>query len=282
VSYPSKAAMATARLAFAGVLLTLGFGFASHPLAQEKPAAAPDAAAKVSARPNIAAAASLRYSLDEIAERYAKATGKHVKLTYGSTGNLVHQIESGAPFGALFAADDRSVKKLAAAGKTDGDPVIFARGELSVAAPKNSPVAVDSDLEGLREALAAGKVRHVAVANAETAPYGRAAEEALKHAGLWEQVKPLLVTGENIGQTATFISTGAAEIGFIARSLAVSAELSPGIASAVVPSSWHQPINHGLAVIKGAPPETKAFVDFVRGPQGREVLEANGFAVPSP
>ena len=280
MSYPSKTAKAAVRLALASAFLALGF--ASHTFGQERPAAAPEAASKASATPNIAAAASLRYSLDEIAKRYTKATGKHVKLTYGSTGNLVHQIESGAPFQALFAADDRSVKKLAAAGKTDGEPVIFARGELSVAAPKNSPIAVDSELKGLREALAAGKVRHIAVANAETAPYGRAAEEALKHAGLWEQVKPLLVTGENIGQTATFISTGAAEIGFIARSLAVSAELSPGIVSAVVPSSWHQPINHGLAVIKDAPPETKEFVDFVRGPQGREVLEANGFAVPSP
>ncbi len=280
MNYSSKTAKAAVCLALASALLTLGF--ASHAFAQEKPAAAPDTVSKVSATPNIAAAASLRYSLDEIAERYTKATGKHVKLTYGSTGNLVHQIESGAPFQVLFAADDRSVKKLAASGKTESEPVIFARGELSVAAPKTSPIAVDSDLKGLREALAAGKVRHVAVANAETAPYGRAAEEALKHAGLWEQVKPLLVTGENIGQTATFISTGAAEIGFIARSLAVSAELSPGIVSAVVPSSWHQPINHGLAVIKDAPPEAKAFVDFVRGPQGREVLEANGFAVPSP
>ncbi|HWK37582.1 MAG TPA: molybdate ABC transporter substrate-binding protein [Hyphomicrobium sp.] len=280
MSYPSKTAKAAVRLALASAFLTLGF--ASHAFAQEKPAAAPEAGSKVVATPNIAAAASLRYSLDEIAERYTKATGKHVKLTYGSTGNLVHQIESGAPFQALFAADDKSVKKLAAAGRTDGEPVIFARGELSVAAPKSSPIGVDSDLKGLREALAAGKVRHVAVANAETAPYGRAAEEALKHAELWEQVKPLLVTGENIGQTATFISTGAAEIGFIARSLAVSAELSPGIVSAVVPSSWHQPINHGLAVIKNAQPETKEFVDFVRGPQGREVLEANGFAVPSP
>jgi len=280
MSYPLNAATAAVRLALAGAFLTLGF--ASFASAQEKPANAPEAASRASTTPNIAAAASLRYSLDEIAERFTKATGKHVKLTYGSTGNLVHQIESGAPFQALFAADDKSVKKLAAAGKTDGEPVVFARGELSVAAPKSSPIPIDSNLKGLREALAAGTVRHIAIANTETAPYGRAAEEALRHEGLWEQVKPLLVTGENIGQTATFVSTGAADIGFIARSLAISKELSPGIVSAVLPSSWYQPINHGLAVIKDAPPETKEFVDFVRGPQGREVLEANGFAVPSP
>ncbi len=118
-------------------------------------------------------------------------------------------------------------------------PIVFARGELSVAAPKGSPVAVDADLKGLKAALAAGKVKHVAIANPETAPYGRAAQETLTKAGLWEQVQPLLVIGENIGQTATFVSTGAAEVGFIAKSLAISKEIAPKIDSAVVPGAWH-------------------------------------------
>ena len=152
--------------------------------------------------PSVAAAASLRYALDEIAKRYEKETGKSVKITYGATGNLVHQIENGAPFQALFAADDESVKKLAKAGKTEGEPVVFARGELSLIAPKGSPVTVDADLKGLKEALTAGKVKHVAIANPETAPYGRAARESLQKAGLWDQVQPLLVIGENVGQAA--------------------------------------------------------------------------------
>jgi molybdate transport system substrate-binding protein len=231
--------------------------------------------------PPIAAAASLRYALDEIAKSFEKDTGKSVKITYGATGNLVHQIEASAPFQALFAADDESVKKLAKGGLTDGEPVVFVRGELSVAAPKGSPVAVDPDLKGLKEALAAGKVKHVAIANAETAPYGRAARESLQKAGLWDQAQPLLVIGENIGQTATFVSTGAAEIGFIAKSLAISKEIEPKITSAVVPESWHEPIDHGLALIKGASPTAKEFVDYVRGPKGRAVLEASGFAVPT-
>jgi molybdate transport system substrate-binding protein len=266
------------RLALVGALLTLAVG--TQVGAQEQPAGAP-AAAEAAGTPTIAAAASLRYALDEIAKRYEKETGKSVKITYGATGNLVHQIEAGAPFQALFAADDESVKKLAKAGKTDGAPVIFARGELSVAAPKGSPVAVDADLKGLKEALAAGKVRHVSIANPETAPYGRAAQESLKKAGLWEQVQPLLVIGENIGQAATFVSTGAAEVGFIAKSLAISKEIAPKIDSAVIPGSWHESIDHGMAVIKDASPEAKSFADFVRGPQGRAVLDEAGFSVPT-
>lgn len=254
-------------------LVAAAFALAAGPLAhaQEQPAAVP----------TVAAAASLRYALDEIAKRYEKETGKSVKITYGATGNLVHQIEAGAPFEALFAADDESVKKLAKGGKTEGDPSVFARGELSVVAPKGSPVAVDADLAGLKAALAGGKVKHVAIANPETAPYGRAAEQSLKQAGLWDAVQPLLVIGQNIGQTATFVSTGAAEVGFIAKSLAISKEIAPKIDSAVVPDSWHQSIDHGMAVIKDASPAAKAFADFVRGPQGREVLEASGFAVPT-
>jgi molybdate transport system substrate-binding protein len=266
------------RLAIAGALFTFVVGTQAR--AQEQPAGMP-AVAEATGTPTVAAAASLRYALDEIARRFEKETGKSVKITFGATGSLVHQIEAGAPFQALLAADDASVKKLAKAGKTEGEPIVFARGELSVAAPKGSPVAIDAELKGLKAALAAGKVEHVAIANPETAPYGRAAQETLTKAGLWDAVKPLLVIGENIGQTATFVSTGAAEVGFIAKSLAISKEIAPKVDAAVVPDAWHQSIDHGMAVIKGASADAKAFADFVRGPQGREVLEASGFSVPT-
>jgi molybdate transport system substrate-binding protein len=124
-------------------------------------------------------------------------------------------------------------------------------------------------------------VKHISIANPETAPYGRAARESLQKAGLWDQAQPLLVIGENIGQAATFVSTGAAEVGFIAQSLAISKEIGPKITAAVVPEAWHEPIDHGLALIKGASATAKAFVDYVRGPRGRAVLEESGFAVPT-
>lgn len=265
------------RLALVGASVVLA---PSAPVWAEEQAPAPAAAQTIEA-PAIAAAASLRYALDEIAKRFEAETGKSVRLTYGATGNLVHQIEASAPFQALFAADDESVKKLAKAGLTEGEAVVFARGQLSVAAPKDSAVAIDGELKGLKEALEAGQVKHVAIANPETAPYGRAARESLKKAGLWEKTEPLLVVGENIGQAATFVSTGAADVGFIARSLAISKEIGPKITSAVVPDSWHEPIDHGLALIKGASATAKSFVDYVRGPKGRAVLEDSGFAVPT-
>jgi molybdate transport system substrate-binding protein len=237
-------------------------------------------AANAEEGPAIAAAASLRPALDAIAKDFEKSSGAGVRLTYGATGNLVHQIEAGAPFQALFAADDESVKKLAKSGHTDGDPVVFARGQLALVTPKGGAVAVDSELKGLKEALAAGKVMHFAIANPETAPYGRAARESLTKQGLWDQVKPLLVVGENVGQAAQFVATGAAEAGLVAQSLAVSGESAPKLDSAVVPESWHEPIDHGMGLIKGATPQAKAFADYVRGPDGRKVLESSGFTVP--
>ena len=278
MGFTLRALATSRRLALAGALLA--FAGSMQAGAQDQPAGGP-AAAEATGAPAVAAAASLRYALDEIAKRYESDTGESVQITYGATGNLVHQIEAGAPFEALFAADNESVMKLANAGKTEGEPIVFARGELSVAAPKGSPVAVDADLTGLKAALAAGKVKHIAIANPETAPYGRAAEQSLKQAGLWDAVQPLLVIGQNIGQTAAFISTGAAEVGFIAQSLALSKEIAPKIDAAVVPGAWHQPIDHGMAVIKDASPAAKEFADFVRGPRGREVLEASGFSVPT-
>lgn len=277
--------MFSTRRAFTKALLVPVLSFALVPYltlapvrAEEKPAAAPAAAADTGAP--VAAAASLRYALDEIAANFEKKTGQKVRITYGATGNLVQQIEKAAPFQVLFAADTKGVKKLASESLTEGEPVVFASGRISIVAPKGSPVAVDGDLKGLAEALAAGKVAHFAIANPDVAPYGVAAREALQKAGLWDKLTGKIVLGENIGQAAQFTTTGAAEAGIIAHSLAVAGELAPKLNAALIPASWHKPIEHGLAIVKGATPTAKAFADYVRGSEAKAVLERNGFSVP--
>jgi molybdate transport system substrate-binding protein len=227
--------------------------------------------------PPVAAAASLRYALEEIGAAYEKKSGIKPRFTFGATGDLVQQIEKGAPFQLLLAADTKSVKKLASAGLTEGEPSVFAHGQLSLVAPKGSPVKVDSELKGLTEALEAGKVNHFAIANPETAPYGRAAREALQKAGLWEKVQPLLVQGENVGQAAQFTTTGAAEAGMVAQSLAVAGDLAAKVDAVVLPEDMHAPIDHGMAVIKGAGDSAKAFAAFVKGSEASDILKKNGF-----
>lgn len=232
--------------------------------------------------PVVAAAASLRYALEQIAERFAQETGATVRLSFGSTGSLVHQIEAGAPFELFLAADEESVQRLFAKGRTDGPPSIFAQGRIVLAAPKGSGMTVDGELKGLREALTDGKIAHFAIANPQVAPYGRAAQEALQGAGLWKAAKPKLVIGENVGQAAQFATTGAVEAGIIANALSVSAGVAPKIDSALIPADRHQPINHGMALIQGAGKIARGFAKFVKGKEAAAILERNGFSVPAP
>jgi molybdate transport system substrate-binding protein len=120
------------------------------------------------------------------------------------------------------------------------------------------------------------------VANPEVAPYGRAARQALQTAGLWDKIEARLVLGENVGQAAQFATTGAAEAGIIANSLAVASDIAPKVTAALIPAAWHRPIDHGMALLQGAGDTARAFAAFVRGPEARAILERNGFSVPAP
>lgn len=230
--------------------------------------------------PVIAAAASLRDALEQISPLFEKKSGEKVTFTFGATGNLLRQIEEGAPFELFLAADEKSVAKLAEGGKTDGPTSILVRGRLAFAVPKTSPVAVDGKLEGLKKALAEGKVLHFAIANPELAPYGKAAREALQHAGLWADVEKLLVQGENIAQAAQYIASGAAEAGLVAQSLTIAPDFASKTNVAVVPEDWHAPVNQGMAVLKNAGPVARAFAAFLKEPEARAVFEKYGFTVP--
>jgi molybdate transport system substrate-binding protein len=232
--------------------------------------------------PVVAAAASLRYAMDEIAAAFERQTGQRVRLTYGATRSLMHQIENGAPYELFLAADEESMGRLADKKRTEGAPSVFARGRIALVAPIGSPVAVDGELAGLADALAAGNVDHVAIANPEIAPYGRAAREALQKAGVWEDLSPRLVIGENVGQAAQFATTGFAQAGLIAHSLAVSSKIAPRVTVALIPEDWHQPINHGMALLKGAGETARAFAAFIKSEQARAILERNGISAPQP
>lgn len=230
--------------------------------------------------PVVAAAASLRVALDTIAKEYTEKTGKKVNLTYGATGNLVRQVEEGAPFQIFLAADEASVARLQKNGKTEGDSRVLVEGRLAIAAPQGSAVAVDAGLDGLKKALAAGTVKHVSIANPELAPYGKAAQEALTKAGLWDQVKPLLVQGENVGQAAQFITTGAAEVGLVAESLLVAPDVASKVQQAAVDPSAYKPIKQGASLLKGASDDAKAFYEYLKTDAATAVFEKTGFNVP--
>ncbi|HEX4590596.1 MAG TPA: molybdate ABC transporter substrate-binding protein, partial [Gemmataceae bacterium] len=172
----------------------------------------------------VAAAADLKFAFDELSAAFRKEHPQFkVEVVYGSSGNFFAQLSEGAPFDLFLSANMDYPKKLVEQGRgVPGSVFVYAVGHLVVWVPKASPL--DLEKLGIR-ATAEPAVRKLALANPRHAPYGQAAEAALKRAGIYEQVKDRLVFGENVAQTAQMVDTGAADVGLIALSLAVAAPL---------------------------------------------------------
>ncbi len=230
--------------------------------------------------PNVAAAADLQFALTEIATAFTRDTGDAVKLTFGSSGNFRRQIGEGAPFELFLSADEGYVQALAREGKTRDEGAIYAVGRIVIIAPINSPLVPDADLEGLRKGLAAGTVTRFAIANPEHAPYGRAAREALQHAGLWERVRPKLVMGENVAQAAQFAVSASAQGGIVSYAQVAGPALKGKVRFALIPADWHAPLRQRMVLMRNAGPVAVSFYRYLQSPIGRGILTRYGFGVP--
>lgn len=238
-------------------------------------------AARAEAGPVIAAAASLQSALPKVVEAFRAQGGGPLRVVFGSSGALTTQIEQGAPFELFLSADRPYVARLAARGLTLDGGVAYAEGRIALFAPTGSPLKADGQLKDLAAALKDGRLRRLAIANPDHAPYGRAAREALTHAGLWPAIQPRLVVGENIAQAAQFASTGAAQGGVIAWSLAVAPEFARRGRSALIPGDWHQPLDQQMVLLKGAGPIARAFYGYLQRPAARAILDRYGFILPA-
>lgn len=230
--------------------------------------------------PTIAAASDLNAALPEVATLFEQATGKRVKLTFGSSGNFTQQIQNGAPFEVFLSADEGYVQKLAAAGLTVDEGALYATGRIGIFQPKGSSIKADGELKDLTAAVQDGRLLKFAIANPEHAPYGRAAMEALQHAGLWDAIRPKLVMGENVSQATQFATSGSAQGGIIPISLALTPQVQDAGTFALIPADWHKPLRQRAVVLKGAGETARAFYDFLQTPQARAVLKRYGFVLP--
>lgn len=232
------------------------------------------------AEPAIAVAENVKFALDELAAAFGRETGVKLRLVTGSSGKFAQQIRQGAPFELFLSADEESVFRLAEAGLARDRGVIYAAGRLAIFAPHGSPVVPDEALAGLGAALAAGKVKRFAIANPEVAPYGQRAVEALTHASLWARIRPTLVMGENVAQAAQFASSGSAEGGLIALSLALAPELARRGRHALIPAAWHKPLSQRMVLMKAAGAEAERFYRFLQTPAAQAIFERHGYSVP--
>jgi molybdate transport system substrate-binding protein len=226
---------------------------------------------------SVAAASDLTYCIPAINDAFQKANpGAVVKVSFGSSGNFFEEIKNGAPFDVFLSADINYPKTLAKDGLGE-EPVKYAEGRL-VLWTMNGGLDISRGLAVLGDA----SVKHVAVANPDHAPYGRAAKAVLMHEHLWDALRSKLVFGENISQTAQFVQTGNADAGLLAMSLAVA----PGMAHAghfyEIPADEYPPLEQGAALTKAgaAKPLARAYLAFLQSEEARKILEQFGFRLP--
>lgn len=228
----------------------------------------------------VAAAADFSSAMPDIIARYKSHTGQDVKLTLGASGNLTTQIRNGAPFDLFFSADEDYPKQLIDANLAEGDSLYrYAVGRLVLWVPND--VAVDPEKLGIKTLLDPA-VKKISIANPQHAPYGRAAESALRHFGIYDQVASRLVLGESVSQAAQFVESGNAQAGLIALSHALSPALKAKGRYWTVPLDAYPALNQAAVVLSHSRNQSAArkFLEFVRSPEAVSLLAGYGFTLP--
>jgi molybdate transport system substrate-binding protein len=229
----------------------------------------------------VAAAADLNYALNELANRFETATGNQIKLSFGASGNLYSQIQSGAPFDLFFSADEDYPTKLASAGLADASSLrVYALGHLVLWVPGSSPF----DPQKLQmELLTQPAVTRIAIANPQHAPYGRAAMSAIEHYGLKDKLSGKLVFGENVSQAAQFVQSGNAQAGLIAMSLAKSPAMESAGRFWTLPPDAYPELKQAVVIVSASQHKkaAQAFLDFVLSREGAATLQKYGLTPPS-
>lgn len=238
------------------------------------PLAAP-AAEKIS----IAAAANLTFALEALHADFKKVEPDvEVQLVTGASGSLVSQIKNGAPFDVFLSADMTFPRQLATSGDADANTLTnFATGRLVFWTTRPNV-----ELGSIAAAVRSPAVRRLAIANVETAPFGRAAKEALAKLGAWDDVQAKLVFGENISQAAQYVETGNADAGFVALSIVLAPAVQGKGRWLEVPAELFAPLDQGAILTRRGSMNAAArrYLIFLRGPAARAVFERFGYRVP--
>lgn len=237
--------------------------------------------AAASTKVSVAAAANLVYALDALNAEFKRSAPEiAISSTTGASGSLFAQIKNGAPFDVFLSADTDYPKQVAAAGLGDATTLrTFATGRLVLWTTR-----AEIDVTDISAALCAPATKKIALAQPRSAPYGRAAQMVLENAGVWRDAQRKLVFGESISQTAQFVETGNAEVGFVAMSLVLSPKLATKGRWQEVPPEWYAAVSLDHAVVlttRGAAnPAAKKYLEFLASDAARKILREFGYGVP--
>jgi len=224
---------------------------------------------------DVAVAANFTAATKRLVPMFEKATGNSVRVSFGSTGKLYAQIRNGAPFGVFLAADARRPRLLAQEGvAVASSRFTYAQGKLALWSAKPGYVTGPAMLKQ-------ADFSRIAMANPKTAPYGAAAVQVMKNLGVWTQLSPRVVQGENIAQTFQFVYTANAPLGFVALAEVKALKADKKGSSWVVPQKLYAPIEQQAVLLKrGADnPAATAFVHFLKSPAAKRVIAGFGYGV---
>jgi molybdate transport system substrate-binding protein len=225
----------------------------------------------------VAVASNFSKPMTEIAAEFEKATGHSAKLSFGSSGKFVSQLENGAPFEVLLSADEKGPIKLEQAGlAVPSTHFTYALGKLALWSA--TPGYVDDQ----GKILTTGGFKHLALADPKLAPYGAAAMDVLKGLGLQDKLRPLFVQGENIAQTYQFISTGNAELGFVALSQVIENGHCATGSCWIIPDDRHAPIRQDavLLTLGAENPAALVLLDYLKSAPALAIIEKYGYGLP--
>ncbi len=221
----------------------------------------------------IATSANMQFAMEEIAESFTEESGIECELIVSSSGKLTAQLVEGAPYDIFVSADMKYPQLLEDRNLVASEPIIYAYGKLVLMTMKD-------DLTPTLDSLGSYVIRHIAMANPENAPYGRAAMQVLKNLGLDKELKDKLVFGESISQTNQFIMTEAAEFGFTSMSSVKSIAMKENGNWVEIDKELYEPIEQGLVMLNDSE-VSREFVRFLTSGKGREILVKYGYSTSS-
>ena len=225
----------------------------------------------------IASASSLQFVMNELTSEFTSQTGIDCSATFNSSGKHTAQIMEGAPYDIFMSADLNYADHLYENGLATNAPKIYAYGQLVL-------WTQTEEIKPTIEILSEESINHIAVPNPATAPYGKATEEVLNYYGLLDNLKNKLVYGENVMQTSQYVYSGAAEIGFTAKSIVMSGKMKGDEKWIAIDTEAYSPISHGIVVLQNQNvkrKEAQSFYEFVLSEKGQEILNKFGYLSPT-
>ena len=223
----------------------------------------------------VAAAANLQAVIRVLGQDFKQRTGIAIEPIVGSSGNLVAQIRNGAPYDLFLSADMNFPETLFKEGFSQKKPVVYAQGLLIICSNQNI------GFENWERTLMTWRVKKIAIANPAIAPYGKAAEEALQHKGIYNDVKPKVVLGESISQVNTYITTGVVDVGFTTQALVKDAGNKTSLYWKAIDPKLYAPIEQGMVLLKHAAenPNAEKFYRYILSPAARAIFREYGYHV---